>query len=168
MGFSSDKMAAMFGVSRQEQNEFAVRSHTTATKAHEEVYYDRKVVPYKGSTKENGVKSDSKIEKISKMKPAFIKPHGTHTAANSSFLSYGASASLLMSEEHLLDIGLKPLAYFVIGPSRHVIPFKNCYLTRRIPPKKFWGEMALIWKWTLVFLKFMKLLLDRLFRIPLT
>jgi len=128
MGYSSDKMAAMFGVSRQEQDEFAVRSHINAAKAHEEGFYDDEVIPYKGSTNENGVKSDSKVEKISKMKPAFIKPHGTHTAANSSFLSDGASASLLMSEERALELGLKPLAYLRDWSFKACDPFQELLL----------------------------------------
>ena len=48
---------------------------------------------------------------MSKLKPAFIKPHGTHTAANSSYLTDGASACLLMSEEKALDLGFTPKAY---------------------------------------------------------
>lgn len=51
-----------------------------------------------GSTAENGVKGDSTLEKLGTLKPAFVKPHGTHTAANSSFLSDGASAALIMAE----------------------------------------------------------------------
>lgn len=74
-------------------------------------FYKGEVMPYKGSTEENGIKGDSTIESVSKLKPAFIKPHGTHTAANSSFLTDGASATLVMSEEKALELGMKPLAY---------------------------------------------------------
>ena len=63
------------------------------------------------STEENGIKVGSTIESVSKLKPAFIKPHGSHTAANSSFLTDGAAASLIMSEEKALQLGLKPMAY---------------------------------------------------------
>lgn len=52
-----------------------------------------------GSFEENGIKGDSTLEKLGSLKPAFVKPHGTHTAANSSFLSDGASAALIMSED---------------------------------------------------------------------
>ena len=48
---------------------------------------------------------------MSKLKPAFIKPHGTHTPANSSFLTDGASACLIMSEEKALELGFTPKAY---------------------------------------------------------
>ena len=74
-------------------------------------WYDGEIVPYKGSIEENGIKADSTVEKVSKLKPAFVKPHGTHTAANSSYLTDGASASLIMSEERALELGFKPLAY---------------------------------------------------------
>mmetsp|Transcript_39829 Transcript_39829/g.96130 ORF Transcript_39829/g.96130 Transcript_39829/m.96130 type:complete len:490 (-) Transcript_39829:153-1622(-) len=108
MGVSSDKLSAHFGVSRQQQDEFTVRSHTMAAKAHEEGWYDDEIVPYKGKTDENGIKGDSTVEKVSKLKPAFVKPYGTHTAANSSFLTDGAAATLLMSEEKAKELNIKP------------------------------------------------------------
>ena len=54
MGVSSDKLSAKFGVSRQEQDEFTVRSHTLAQKAHDAGFYNEEIVPYKGSIVENG------------------------------------------------------------------------------------------------------------------
>ena len=111
MGVSSDKLSAKFGVSRLEQDEFTVRSHSMAGKAHADGWYDGEIVPYKGSTEENGIKASSTVEKVSKLKPAFVKPHGTHTAANSSYLTDGAAASLIMSEEKALELGFKPLCY---------------------------------------------------------
>lgn len=111
MGVSSDKLSAKFGVSRQEQDEFTVRSHTLAQKAHDSGFYKDEIIPYKGNTAENGIKGDSTMESVGKLKPAFIKPHGTHTAANSSFLTDGAAMSLLMSEEKALELGYKPWAY---------------------------------------------------------
>jgi len=93
-------------------DEFAVRSHTNAAKAHAEGLYEGEVMPYKGSTEENGIKGDSKYEKVASLKPAFIKNQsGTHTAANSSFLTDGASATLIMSEARALELGYKPKAY---------------------------------------------------------
>ena len=70
-------------------------------------FYKGEVIAYKGSTVENGIKGDSTKESVGKLKPAFVKPHGTHTAANSSFLTDGASASLIMSEEKALELGYK-------------------------------------------------------------
>eukprot|EP00934_Nitzschia_sp_Nitz4_P005438 Nitzschia sp. Nitz4//scaffold69_size99277//4867//6415//NITZ4_004616-RA/size99277-augustus-gene-0.8-mRNA-1//-1//CDS//3329556664//5428//frame0 len=111
MGVSSDKLSAKFGVSREEQDHFTVRSHLNAQKAHDEGFYKDEVVPYNGVTTENGIKGNSTYESVSKLKPAFIKPDGTHTAANSSFLTDGAAMTLLMSEEKALEMGLKPWAY---------------------------------------------------------
>lgn len=120
MGVSSDKLSATFGVSRQEQDEFTVRSHTMAQKAHDDGFYKEEIVPYNGSTQENGIKGDSTVEKVSKLKPAFVKPHGTHTAANSSFLTDGAAISLLMSEEKAKELGFQPWAYI------RDVSFKAC------------------------------------------
>lgn len=128
MGVSSDRLAAKFGISRSEQDEFAVRSHNNAAGAHEAGWYQGEVVPYKGSTEENGIKTDSTVEVVSKLKPAFIKPNGTHTAANSSFLTDGAAASLLMSEEKALELGYKPMAYIRDWSFRACDPFEELLL----------------------------------------
>jgi acetyl-CoA acyltransferase len=110
MGHSSDRLAERFGVSRHDQDEFTVRSHSSAAKAHADGWYKDEIVPINGSIEENGIKADSNMEKVSKLKPVF-RPNGTHTAANSSFLTDGASAALIMSEEKALELGYKPLAY---------------------------------------------------------
>lgn len=75
-------------------------------------WYDDEIIAYKGSKGENGIKADSTVQGVAKLKPAFVKgPHGTHTAANSSFLTDGASAVLVMSEARALELGFRPLAY---------------------------------------------------------
>lgn len=114
MGHSADRLAAAFGVSRVEQDEFALRSHSLAKKAQEEGLL-QDVVSFKVPgrdivSKDNGIRPSS-MEQMAKLKPAFIKPHGTVTAANSSFLTDGASAVLIMSEEKALAMGFKPKAY---------------------------------------------------------
>lgn len=86
-------------------------SHQRAAKAHADGLYVDEIVAVDGNVTENGIKGDSTIEKVSKLPPAFIKPHGTHTAANSSYLTDGASAVLIMSEEKALQLGYKPKAY---------------------------------------------------------
>jgi len=128
MGVSSDRLSAKFGVSRADQDEFTVRSHLNAAKAHDNGWYKGEVIPYKGSTSENGIKPDSSIEKASKLKPAFVKPYGTHTAANSSFLTDGASATLLMSEEKALELGYKPMAYLRDWSFKACDPFEELLL----------------------------------------
>lgn len=128
MGVSSDKLSAKFGVSRKEQDEFTVRSHALAKQAHDSGFYKEEIIPYKGSTTENGIKGDSTIESVGKLKPAFIKPHGTHTAANSSFLTDGAAMSLLMSEERALELGFKPWAYIRDWSFRSCDPWEELLL----------------------------------------
>lgn len=128
MGVSSDRLSSKFGVSRADQDEFTVRSHNLAEKAHADGHYDGEIISYKGQTLENGIKQGSTMESVSKLKPAFIKPHGTHTAANSSFLTDGASASLLMSEEKALELGLKPLAYLRDWSFKSCDPFEELLL----------------------------------------
>lgn len=128
MGVSSDRLSAKFGVSREDQDLFTVRSHTSAAKAHDDGFYKGEVIPYKGSTAENGIKGESTMETVSKLKPAFVKPHGTHTAANSSFLTDGASASLIMSEQKALELGFQPMAYLRDWSFRSCDPFEELLL----------------------------------------
>jgi len=114
MGHSGDRLASAFNISRQDQDEYALRSHSLALKAQEEGHLTD-VLSFKVPngdyvSKDNGIKASS-IEKMSKLKPAFIKPHGTVTAANASFLTDGASACLIMTEEKALAMGYKPKAY---------------------------------------------------------
>jgi len=115
MGHSADRLAAAFKVSRQEQDDYALRSHTLAQQAQEKGYLTD-LIPFKVSgvdktvAKDNGIRVSSK-EQLAKLKPAFVKPYGTITAANSSFLTDGASACLIMPEAKAKELGLKPKAY---------------------------------------------------------
>lgn len=119
MGEDCDMMAARFGVSREEQDEFAVRSHKLAAQAWEDGHLGKEVTPvelapkFKPVEKDNGVRGDSSIEKVAKLRPAFDKKYGTLTAANSSFLTDGAAASLIASEEKAKELGLTPKAEIV-------------------------------------------------------
>ncbi|CAH1117084.1 unnamed protein product [Phaedon cochleariae] len=115
MGHSADRLAAAFGASRKEQDDFALRSHTCAQQAFEKGYFTD-LIPFqvpgvdKPVDRDNGIRV-STPEKMASLKPAFIKPHGTVTAANSSFLTDGASACLITTEEKAKQLGLKPKAY---------------------------------------------------------
>lgn len=115
MGHSADRLAAAFKVSRQEQDDYALRSHTLAFQAQQNGYLTD-LVPYKVTgvdktvDKDNGIRVSSK-EQLAKLKPAFVKPYGTVTAANSSFLTDGASACLIMTEAKAKELGFKPKAY---------------------------------------------------------
>nr|XP_003699461.2 PREDICTED: trifunctional enzyme subunit beta, mitochondrial [Megachile rotundata] len=115
MGHSGDRLAAAFGISRREQDEYALRSHTLAAKAQQQGHLTD-IVPYKVPNvndvvdKDNGIRV-STMEQLGKLKPAFVKPYGGVTAANASFLTDGASAALIMTEQKALQLGLTPKAY---------------------------------------------------------
>lgn len=119
MGTDCDIMVGRFGVGRREQDEFALRSHQLAAKAAEEGLLAREIAEvelapnFKKITEDDGIRGDSTIEKLGKLRPAFIKPHGTLTAANSSFLTDGATACLLMRESKAKELGLKPKSVIV-------------------------------------------------------
>jgi len=117
MGHSGDRLAAAFGVSRREQDEFALRSHTLAEKATKEGKL-LDLAPYfvPRGKKQITILTDntirvSTIENLSKLKPAFVKPHGTITAGNASPLTDGASAALISTEEFAKRKGYKPKAF---------------------------------------------------------
>merc|ERR1719444_33178 len=115
MGHSADRLAATFGVTRKEQDDFARRSHQMAADARDKGYLDD-IVPVKVPkgkdfiTTDNGIRLSTE-QQMAKLKPAFVKPHGSVTAANSSYLTDGASACLLMTEEKAKQLGLTPKAY---------------------------------------------------------
>jgi len=115
MGHSADRLCAAFGITRKEQDDFASRSHTLAKKASDEGLLSD-ILSYKVPgqltilDRDNGIRP-STPEAMARLKPAFIKPHGTITAANASYLTDGASACLIMSEEKALELGYKPKAY---------------------------------------------------------
>lgn len=104
-----------FNVTRQEQDEFALRSHTNAANAAKDGLHSDLVpinLPKSGRiTQDNGVRV-SPLESTGKLKPAFDK-NGSVTAANASYLTDGASCTLLMSESKALELGLKPKAVII-------------------------------------------------------
>ncbi|KAK8734336.1 hypothetical protein OTU49_006131 [Cherax quadricarinatus] len=107
MGHSADRLAAAFQISREEQDEFALRSHTLAHKAQEAGHLSD-VVPFKVPGVDQVVEKDNGIrvstpDQLAKLKPAFVKPHGTITAANSSFLVLG-KAGLKNSDVDVWEI----------------------------------------------------------------
>lgn len=128
MGHSSDRLSARFGVSREAQDEFALRSHQNAATAHAEGMLKDQIVPVNGSVEDNGVRGESTMADMAKLKPAFIKPHGTHTAANSSFLTDGAAATLIMSDSKAQELGMAPQAYLKDWTFQAVDPFEDLLL----------------------------------------
>ncbi len=119
MGQDCEILTKKYGVTRQEQDEFAVRSHQLAEKAYEDGHLQKEIVPvflppkFNPIEKDNGVRGDTTVEKVSGLRPAFDKYAGTITAANASFLTDGASAILLMSEDKAKELGLTPKARIV-------------------------------------------------------
>ncbi|KAJ1373588.1 hypothetical protein KIN20_036037 [Parelaphostrongylus tenuis] len=116
MGHSGDRLAAAFNVSRKEQDDFALRSHTLA-KAAADAGKLKDIIPvFLDGKNPQTVRTDNGVrvstpEKMASLKPAFVKPHGTVTAANASYLTDGASACLIMTEDFALANGYKPVAY---------------------------------------------------------
>ncbi len=113
LGESAEKLADIYEISRDAQDEFALRSHTLAAAAWDEGRFPE-VVPVPGVDleRDEGIRPDSSLEKLGKLKPAFVKD-GTVTAGNSSPLNDGASMLLLGSEAAGERIGSDPLARIV-------------------------------------------------------
>jgi acetyl-CoA acyltransferase len=118
MGESAEKMAKEGGISREDQDAFAHRSHTLAAKAwNDGLFADdvMHVVPGprydKPITEDNVVRKDSTLEGYARLKPVFDRKYGTVTAGNSSPLTDGASALLLMTEAKAKSLGYEPLGY---------------------------------------------------------
>lgn len=117
MGQHCELMAREWGISRKAQDELAVASHRNAAKAYDEGFHDDLLVPCAGLVRDNNVRADANLDKMSTLKPAFDKNsgHGTLTAANSTPLTDGASAVLLASEDWARARGLPVLAYLTMG-----------------------------------------------------
>ncbi|KAI8907985.1 Thiolase, N-terminal domain-containing protein [Gorgonomyces haynaldii] len=113
MGITSENVATEFGVTRQEQDAFALRSHNLAAQAQKNGYFAEEIVPVKlpdGTIvdKDDGIRPTT-AEKLAKLRPAF-KPDGTTTAGNASQVTDGAAAVLLMRRSTAQKLGFKPIA----------------------------------------------------------
>ena len=113
MGEHQARTAAEWGVTREAQDELAMRSHHNLAAAYERGFQDDLVTPYLGLERDQNLRPDSSMEKLAKLKPVFGGPEGTMTAGNSTPLSDGAAVALLASEEWAKERGLAPLATFV-------------------------------------------------------
>jgi acetyl-CoA C-acetyltransferase len=113
MGEHTALMAEEWGITREEQDELAVRSHRNLADAYERGFLADLVTPYLGLDRDENLRPDASEEKLAKLKPAFGGENGTMTAGNSTPLSDGASVVLLASEEWAERRGLPVLAYFV-------------------------------------------------------
>ncbi|MBN2550375.1 MAG: acetyl-CoA C-acyltransferase [Anaerolineales bacterium] len=128
MGLTAENVAAQYGVSRQDQDAFALRSNQKASAAVESGRFDPELVPVEVSIvepgdgvtrtktfvvrRDEGPRADTSLEALAKLRPAF-KEGGTVTAGNSSQMSDGAAAVVVMSRAKAESLGLKPLVRFI-------------------------------------------------------
>ncbi|HXH62892.1 MAG TPA: acetyl-CoA C-acyltransferase [Gemmatimonadales bacterium] len=118
MGQSAEKMAKENGIAREAQDRWALRSHQLAAAGTADGRLTAEIVPWFGvradappTVSDNGIRTDTTLEQMAKLKPVFDRRYGSVTAANSSPLTDGASAVLLMSEDAARAHGYTPLAY---------------------------------------------------------
>ncbi len=123
LGVSAEKLAGMYAISREAQDRFALRSHQLATAAWDAGFYDKWVVPVPGIEleRDENIRADTSLEKLAKLKPAFVQ-NGTVTAGNSSSLNDGAGALLITDEHGAAALGARPLARVVSRGAAGVDP----------------------------------------------
>jgi acetyl-CoA acyltransferase len=129
MGLTAERVAEQYKISREEQDQFALRSHQRAIAAIQEGKFKEEIVPVKVEEKvvgrnrkvethekilevDEGPRADTSLERLAQLKPVF-KQNGTVTAGNASQMSDGAAMVVVMSEKRAKDLGLEPLARFV-------------------------------------------------------
>ncbi len=138
MGLTAERLQRKYGISREEQDAFALRSHQNALRAQAEGKFDDEIVPFEVRVttlddgrpktvttvfrKDEGPRADTSLEALAKLKPVF-DVQGTVTAGNSSQTSDGAAAALVMSERKARELGLRARARFV------------CYAAGGVPPE---------------------------------
>jgi acetyl-CoA C-acetyltransferase len=122
MGQSCEIMAKEWKLTQREQDELALISHQRGHAAYEAGFYNDLITPFKGLSKDNNLRGDSTLEKMSKLKPAFDQKSGkgTLTAANSTPLTDGASAVFLCSEDYAKKHGLVVRAHLTQAQSAAV------------------------------------------------
>ncbi|WP_432752180.1 acetyl-CoA C-acyltransferase [Streptomyces sp. JL2001] len=126
MGETAEEVAARYGVSREDQDAFALRSHRLAAAARKDGLFDAEIVPVALAdgtvvAHDESIRPDTTAVKLAALKPVF-RPDGTVTAGNASPMNDGAAALLLVSEEVLRELDLEPLGRYVAGASAGVHP----------------------------------------------
>jgi acetyl-CoA acetyltransferase family protein len=124
LGESAEKLASLYEISREAQDEFALRSHQNAARAWDDGFYDSWVVqiPDTELTRDETMRPDTTLDKLAKLRPAFVKEGGTVTAGNSSSLNDGAGAMLLADAAAVERLGREPLARIVARGTAAVDP----------------------------------------------
>jgi len=115
MGDHTEITAKTYGISRIEQDLFALESHQKMAAAYREGFFEDMLTPYLGLEKDNNLRADSTFEKLSSLAPAFDKQSGTLTAGNSTPLTDGSSSVLLASEDWAREMRLPVLAYITFA-----------------------------------------------------
>ena len=119
MGVTAEFLAQSGGISREQQDEFALASHQKAAAAFDAGAFDPEIVPIWGrdeqgnrirAVRDQTVRADANLEALAALKPAFMPGMGTVTAGNSSPLNDGAAAMLMMSDTRAKELGLQPMA----------------------------------------------------------
>jgi acetyl-CoA C-acetyltransferase/acetyl-CoA acyltransferase len=117
MGMTAENLAREFGITRQEQDEFALESHRRASAARSTGWFENEIVPvYVGPkfdtmvAQDIGPRENQSLEALSKLRPVFDREHGTVTAGNSCMITDGAAAVLVASEGKARSLGFQPMA----------------------------------------------------------
>ena len=119
MGLTAEMLSIMHKISRQDQDEFALRSHKTASLATKSKRFEKEIVPIEGHDElgrlklcfeDEVIRHDANMEALAALPPVFNPASGTVTAGNSSAISDGASAVLMMSSQKAKDLDLNPIA----------------------------------------------------------
>ncbi len=120
MGQTAEVLARELDISRQAQDEFALLSHQRAAAAHEEGRFEDEIMTVFAPPRydeavvfDNGIRTEQSMEALAKLRPVFQKKYGTVTAGNSSQITDGGAAVLLMSEKTAEKLGLEPLGFIV-------------------------------------------------------
>ncbi|MGC4983015.1 thiolase family protein [Streptomyces sp. DT193] len=126
MGETAEEVAARYGVSRERQDAFALRSHQRAADARKNGYFDTELLTVERPDgvvvdSDECVREDTSLDKLARLKPVF-RADGTVTAGNASPMNDGAAGVLLVSEEVLNELGLESLGRYVAGASAGVDP----------------------------------------------
>ena len=143
-GLSAEAIAEQWKIGRQELDEFAFRSHTLAARATEAGWFKREIVPLPAKLedgtqmvveRDEGIRYNPSLEKMASLQPAF-KPDGVVTAGNSSQISDGAAALLVMGRDRAQDLGLRPrariVAQYAVGVDPHTMLTGPIPATREI------------------------------------
>jgi len=125
MGGHTEITAKHYKISREDQDNFALKSHLNMAKAYDDGFFNDMITPFNGLDRDNNLRKDSTLEKLAKLKPAFDKINGTLTAGNSTPLTDGASCILLASEEWAKEHDLPILAYITFAEIAAIEYVKN-------------------------------------------